>query len=190
MKILYFDTETTGRNAFRNDVIQLSGIIEIDGKVQEEFNYTCQPLNYDNVEAEALEVNGITLQKLYTFPTAKETLSEFVKLLNKYVDKYNRFDKFYPAGYNVKFDLDFVQQFFVKNGYKYGFGSYQNWQALDALAIAQYLSYRRVLKLDNLKLGTVCKHYNIELQAHDALCDIRATRELIKKFDESITIMF
>ena len=35
--------------------------------------------------------------------------------------------------------------------------------------------------LENNKLGTLCKYFNIDFQAHDSLEDIVATKKLIKK---------
>lgn len=48
-KIIYLDTETTGLDKEKNDVIQVAGIIEIDGKEVERFNIFCQPFSFENV---------------------------------------------------------------------------------------------------------------------------------------------
>jgi len=39
MKLLFLDVETTGVDNSKNGIIQLSGIIEIDGVIKEEFNF-------------------------------------------------------------------------------------------------------------------------------------------------------
>jgi DNA polymerase-3 subunit epsilon len=189
VKILYFDVETTGIDPKLNDIVQLSGIIEIDGVEKERFNLNAQPKNYDSINPEALEVTGLTLEQIKSYPPPVATLKRFCEILGRYVDKYNKNDKFYPAGYNVRFDLDFLQQFFLKNGEKYGSGTWQNWQAIDGLPICHFLAYKGILKLENYKLSTVCKHFDIEIQAHDALSDIEATRNLLKKFDSIINIL-
>lgn len=188
MKILYFDTETTGRNPVKNDIVQLSGIIEIDGEVKEKFNLRCQPVNWEAIEPEALEVTGNTIEEMKTWERPGVMLDRFIRILDKYCDKYDKNDKFTPAGYNVRFDLDFLQQFFIKNGQKYGTGSYQNWRAIDGLPIVHFLHYKGILDLSDCKLGTLCNHYGIEIQAHDALSDIIATRELLKKLSDILQV--
>jgi len=101
--------------------------------------------------------------------------------LEKYVDKYDKKDKFYSAGYNVRFDLDFLQSFFMKRGNKFGTGSYQNWRAIDVMQIVHYMDYRNKINLENYKLATICNHFGIDIKAHDSMQDIRATRLLLNK---------
>jgi len=42
------------------------------------------------------------------------------------------------------------------------------------------------LKLENYRLETSAKHYGIKINAHDALSDIEATRELILEIAKEI----
>ena len=37
-----------------------------------------------------------------------------------------------------------------------------------------------------MKLETLCDHFNITINAHDALSDIQATRELVVKLEEIV----
>ncbi len=113
MKVLYFDVETTGTDPKVNDIVQLSGLIEIDGKIKEKFDFKMRP--QDNglpgfiknaiVDPEALAINGLTEEEIWNFADPKEVHKEIVKIFAKYIDKYDKSDKFYPAGYNVRFDL-------------------------------------------------------------------------------------
>ena len=177
-KVLYFDVETTGRNWHKNDIIQLGLIIEINGKVVDERNLTAQPVDWDAIEEEALEVTGMTREKLATFPEPHKMYMELIEVLGKYVDKYDKTDKYYPAGYNVEFDLNFLQSFFRKNNDVY-LGSWINWKKLDPLPLLFFMEYRGEIELENYKLGTVAEHFGIELDAHDAFSDIRATRQIM-----------
>ena len=178
MKVLWFDTETTGLNAVVNDVIQLSGVIEVDGENKESFDIRCQPHNYENISQEALDVHGISIEELKGYQSPKKAHAEFLDILGKYVSKFDRDDKFWPGGYNVKFDLDFVAEWFKKCGDRY-FGSWQNWRALDPLPMVNLLAYSGKLPpLPNHKLETICGHFKIEIKAHDALSDVEATVKL------------
>lgn len=66
-----------------------------------------------------------------------------------------------------------------KNGDVY-FGSWFNYKTIDPLSLLHILDGIGSISLENYKLETVCKHYDIPLDAHDALNDIKATRELTK----------
>lgn len=182
-KLFIFDVETTGRNSYKNDITQLSGMIEVDGKVVEKFNFRCQPLNWDNIEPEALEVTGVGIDQLKTFDPPKKVYNELIKLLGRHCDKFNRDDKFYFIGYNVSFDVDFLSSFFRKQGDKY-FGSWFNWKKIDPLPILHWMEYRGMISLENYKLSTVCEHYGIKIDAHDAMSDILATRELLERIEQ------
>ncbi len=187
MKIIYLDTETTGKDPERHDVIQIAGLIEIDGEVKDSFNLTCQPFNYSTIEPEALAVNGVTLGHLRIAQDPCIAYMTLTGILGRWVDKYDKADKFTPAGYNVGFDLEFLGAFFRKNGDLY-WGSWQNWRAVDALPIVRFLDYCGRLALPNYQLVTVCAHYGIEIAAHDALSDITATRDLIQRLKDEVTM--
>ena len=66
MKTIYFDCETTGLNPIKNDIIQIAGIIEDEGKEIEKFNIKIQPTNWHNIDERALEVNKLTIEQLKT----------------------------------------------------------------------------------------------------------------------------
>ena len=181
MKVLYFDTETTGLNPFAHEIFQFAAIIEIDGEVVEEVNWRCRPLNLDIVEQGALDVTGMTRAKLDLLHHPRGMVKDIVALFDKYIDKYDKTDKFYPCGHNVVFDLNFLNNLFQTNGQKYGTGAYQNWRAIDTRVMANIAAFDGKLDVKDVKLETLCKHFGIEIQAHDALSDIRATRELFFK---------
>ncbi len=186
-KVLFFDVETTGIDALTNDIVQLSGMIEIDGKIEREFNFKMQPLNWMSISPDALKVTGNTVELLKTFEKPDLVFDQFCDVLGEYVNKFDKNDKFYPAGYNVKFDLDFLQGWFRKMGDKYGTGTWQNWKAIDPLPILQFMDAHQMIALPNYKLQTVCEHFGIEIKAHDALSDIKATMEVIAKVRSFIT---
>jgi DNA polymerase-3 subunit epsilon len=183
-KYLFVDTETTGLDPKINDVHQIAGQIVIDGVTVEEFNYQFQPHSWDNVQEEALAVSGLTVDDLKKRTmTSKKTYTEFNTLLCRFVDKYNKKDKFVIGGYNCNFDAGFINEWYIKHGNKYFFGLCHGGAYLDGLLLALMYEIKcgKVVFEPNRKLGTVAKHLGIELDnAHDALADIRATRQVIK----------
>lgn len=184
MKKLYFDVETTGTNPKVNEIVQIAGLIEIDGKVEEEFNFNIRPTN-ENINIEALEVIGKTIEELKEYPEPRKVFEQLREILDKYIDKYDKQDKFYPAGHNVRFDLDFLQSFW-SNFDKYGSGTYQNWRALDTRVLANILVSENLIDVEDIKLETLCEFYEIEIDAHDALNDIKATRKLYRSMIKTI----
>lgn len=182
MKILYFDVETTGLDSKNDYIFQLSGLIEIDSELVDEFNIFLRPPDGTPVSKKALQVTGKTIEELREYPPMAEGFIEFEKLLRKYVDPdayYNAKEMFYPCAYNGNFDLQFLAELFQKNGNQQ-FYKYQNWQLLDPLVVFRMLSSFGHLSLANHKLATVCREFGVSIDAHDALSDIRATRDLFQ----------
>lgn len=187
-KIIFIDTETGGVNAEKSALIQLSGIIEIDGTEKEKFNFYIKPFENSEVNEKALEVQRRTLEELGTEKYIDESIiyKKFLEILDKYIDKYDKNDKFIVAGYNVKFDIDILKALFERNNNKFLF-SYFNSSMLDPLYSVRLLQVAGILPvLENNKLETWCKYFNIELKAHDSLQDITATKKLIEKLIELI----
>ena len=182
-KIIFIDTETGGVNPEKAALIQLSGIIRIDKKDVEKFNFYIKPFENSEVNEKALEVQGRTLDELKAekYIEEKEVYKQFINLLDKYIDKYDKTDKFIVAGYNVRFDVDILKALFQRHGNNFLF-SYLDSSMLDPLYSIRLLQIAGILPvLENNKLETWCKHFGIELKAHDSLEDIEATKKLIGK---------
>lgn len=184
-KILYLDVETTGLKSDVHDIIELAYIIEVDGEVKERACLNMQPFSYDNIEPEVLKVSGHTVEQLHSFMAPGIAYQVFTQALGRYVDKFNRADKFYPAGFNSGFDLEFLNQFFLKNGDKY-FGSWHNWRTIDPRPIILFLNYAGKINLPKYNLEEACKYFSIPLNSHSAESDIEATRLLLHKLIEFI----
>lgn len=191
MKILYFDTETTGRDDTVHEITQFAAIVVINGVMKEEVNWRCQPTNWDAIEPGALEATGVSIEQLKTFQPPEAMFKDIIAFFDRYVSKFDYAeDKFYPAGHNVQFDLGFLDAFVKKYGNedqkKWGITSYQNWRSLDSRVLANFFLAKKKLHTADAKLGTLCKHYHIPIDAHDAMSDIRATRALIQRMMEEI----
>ena len=183
MKILFIDTETGGVDPKISALIQLSGIVRIDKKDVEEFNFFIRPFEHSEVSPEALKVQGRTLEDLKSekYISEEKAYFYFKKILDKYVNKYDKNDKFIIAGYNVKFDIEILQALFKRQKDNYLF-SYISSNILDPLPCIGMLQLCEILPvLENNKLETWCKYFGIEFSAHDSLEDIRATKQLIFK---------
>lgn len=178
MKLIFIDTETTGLDHTRNSMLQLAGIVRIDGKIVDRFDYKMQPF----VGAD-IDVNG-ELASRYRMKQ-DVAFNKFVKLLEKHVNPYNKKDKFYFLAYNAKFDENFLRAWFLRNEHKY-YGSYFWNPSLDVmqLALRGLMNSGERELIDNMKLGTVAKYYGLKVKdenLHDAAYDIRITKDLYNR---------
>lgn len=139
-KLFFYDLETTGTNPGRHGIHQISGEIVIDGKTVETFDYKVQPNPKAQIEDAALEVGGVTREQIMAYPPMGQVYTELVKMLSKYVNKYDKTDKFHLVGYNNRgFDDNFFRGFFLQNGDNF-FGSWFWSDSIDVLVLASTLS--------------------------------------------------
>lgn len=190
-KLFYFDLETTGLKFWRNGIHQISGEIEIDGETKETFNFNVKPFHACEIEEEALKVAGITKETLQTYSEMKQVYLQIESMLSKYVDKFDKNDKFHLVGYNNSyFDNPFFRAFFVQNAVDkksadYGnyFGSWFWSDSIDVMVLASNKLINERNKLENFKLSTVAKYLGIsvdETKLHDAFYDIYLAKEIYK----------
>lgn len=189
MKIIYLDTETTGIVCPESGLIQLAGAIEIDGEVVERFNFQVRPFPKDVVSNEALTINGVTDRELALRDRPGRVFSMFLSLLERYVDRFERSDKFHLVGYNARFDAEHLRAWFEKNGDKY-FGSWFWHPAVDVMNFAATVLMGQRPDMGNFKLATVAEALGIpvdEEKIHDASYDIELTRLIFRRLlDESV----
>lgn len=181
MKLLFLDTETTGLEPGTHGVVQIAGIIEIDGEVKEEFDFLCRPFEGQIYDARALEVNKRTMEEIKAFPDPREVYDKIKAIFGKYVDRFNRNDRFTIAGQNVAFDFDMMEAWWNRCGDKYWY-AFVDFRGVDIITATALFQAAGHFKLPNMKLETVAAHFGIPLKAHDALHDIRATREIYHRY--------
>lgn len=184
MKRFFFDLETTGLNPAKNGIHQISGMIEIDGEIKETFNFKVAPNPKAIIEQEALYIAGVTEMQILAYPKMEVVYKQLIEMLSKYVDKFDKKDKFTLIGYNnCSFDNQFLRGFFLQNNDDY-FGSWFWSNSIDVMVIAsQYLEPVRH-KMVDFKLKTVAKQMGIivdETKLHDALYDVELTKEIHKR---------
>lgn len=183
-KFLWVDVETTGLDPKINGIHQIAGQIVINGVTVDEFNYKFKPIDTEVVEEKALAVSNLTIDDIEArTKTSKKAYKEFNHLLCTHVNKYDKNDKFILCAYNANFDAQFTNEWYAKHGNKYFFGLCQGGAYFDPLNLALLVEMKSGKKLfkPNRKLVTVAKHFNVNLDnAHDALADIKATREVGK----------
>jgi len=185
-KEIWVDTETTGTDPLKHGLIQLSGIVVIDNIEKERFDWFIRPFEGDVIEEQALERNGIKKEDFSDFREPRGAFIDFINLLNRYVDKYDKKDKFHFIAYNARFDDDFLRAFFRKNVNLY-YGAYFFFPPLDVMDKAAWEFKEIRASLPNFQLGTIAKFLKIEIdenRLHDALYDIETTMNVYKRLQE------
>lgn len=183
MKTIYFDVETSGTDDKKNGILQLAGSIEDAGTDPYCFSFYMKPFEDQIIEDSALEANGITRAEIESFADPLDCYLQFIKILNKYVDRFDRTDKFTLIGYNSRFDDGFLREWFKRCHDKY-YGSYFFWPAIDVsnMVAVKYRESRG--SFENFKLMTVAKTLGIkvdESMAHNAEYDTLITKDVYLK---------
>jgi DNA polymerase-3 subunit epsilon len=191
IKKIYIDVETTGVDYKTNGLIQIAGLIEIDGEEKETFDILMQPFNNKVITDKALEVNGRTIEEIKTFDQPQIAHKKLINILDQYVDRYNKRDKFLFHAYipgDGDFDGSFLRQFFLDCGNNY-YGSYFFTPAIDISSICAIALSDKRSELENFKLETVARCLGIEInkdQIHNAVEDIRISKKVLDKSLEII----
>jgi DNA polymerase-3 subunit epsilon len=177
-KIVWLDLETSGLDPSKNGIVQAAFLIDIDGQILEEREFRMNPVGKE-LDPTALAVHGIPAETIATYQPATEAKADIARFLDAYVNKFDRADKLTIAGFNVGFDSSFLEALWDETGDRY-FYSYFNHTPIDPFRVQPFLEWAGLsAKPEKRNLGALAAHYGITLEdAHDALADTRATREL------------
>lgn len=179
----FYDTETTGTDFRKHCIHQLSGFIEVDGEIYEEFDFKLSPHPKAIIEEEALKVSGVTLDEIKAYPDWKKVKGLICDMMAKYVNRFDRKSKMWLVGYNNRaFDDQFFRKLFELSGDEY-FNSWFYSDSRDVLVLAsEYLESRRI-DMKNFQLHTVAEALGIvveEEKLHDAMYDVYLTRQIYR----------
>lgn len=180
IKKFFFDVETTGVDIRDHEIFQIGCLVVVNDEIVAEEVFMSCPRDLTKVDPKAMQVNGYTIEKLKQLPNADITFTELLKFMGKYIDKFNKSDKFHVYGYFVDFDIRFLRKYFRDAGDKF-FGSWFFHPAIGVEDLAaNYLCEKRHA-MENFKQMTVAKELGIDIdesQLHDALYDIKLTKKI------------
>lgn len=175
----FIDVETGGFDSKTNGLIQVAGIIEVNGSVKEEFNFQMQPLKGRKYDTQALVKNGYDMAMIKKFNPNAMCFGMFRQMMKKYIDPFDNKDKSFFIAYNSDFDEQFIRQWFKDNKDDY-FGSlFWNPSICVMKKACEFLIEHRD-EFTNFRLETVANFFDLKPEGnlHDAMVDIKLTKEL------------
>lgn len=159
------DTETTGLNPHTDQIIQLSAIrYNANGMPTGFFNTFLNPGCH--IPPHITEINGITDKMVSNAPYASQTQESFLSFL----------DNALIIGYNVTFDLRFLNQTFR--------GAFSGQNYVDALSLS-----RRMLYLSSYKLNMVSYEIGFRPSGefHDSFTDCEAVAAILRHINTDLS---
>ena len=171
----FIDTETTGLNPDKHELIQIGGVIvraknphDVESyEVVEEFEYKIKPLRIQDANPTALKVNQYDPSQWQDALTLAEAMAFVAKKTEGAV----------MVAHNVAFDSAFVDKAFRLSDIE----NKMHYHRLDTVSMAFALLHNNA-DVDRLSLHTLCEYFKIEQGIeHQALSDARATYLLYKK---------
>jgi DNA polymerase III subunit alpha, Gram-positive type len=191
------DTETTGLDPTKHDIIEIS-IYRLND--DEQRTWFMKPSNYDAIEPDALRVNGAKLEDLkHQTKEGREKYRDPAIVLPE-IEGWLLEDMTSPedkilVGQNIGFDCDFIQALWAKNNASETFPFGTRPRLLDTMQIELLLDLARGERSEYYNLGSLVEKHGVKRErAHKASNDTRMTKnvflsqlDIVKKaFDENI----
>lgn len=179
-----FDCETGGKSPKTSDLLTLyMAVLDENFKLVDEINLKLKPDNgrIPNVEAEALEVNGINITEHLADPetiTYSEAKPKILAMLKKYLKKKGRYSNLLPMGHNIPFDIGYINEYLIP---------FEEWNAIihyrltDTNPIIGFLKDCGWLPKELGRLESVVDYFGIpKRKAHTAKDDTLMTVDVYK----------
>lgn len=174
-KVMIIDVETSGLDPKTSAMLQIALIPVIDGVEKEPYVSYVKPHPSADIQDGALKVNNITREQIKSFPEIKVVTEEILKFLD------DNGGKFYLRAHNAEFDRSFFYHFLARQGLHGEYIKRFRPELQCTLVKAKKVFEKQKRKPENMKLGTLCKWFNISLEnAHEALSD---AKPLVKLWD-------
>lgn len=165
------DTETTGFDEKKHQILEVGILVIKDLKVVNEFEVKIKHREY-TVTAKAMEANKINIlehEKEALFE--KEAAEKILEFLNKH--KGENDEGYIVIGQNVEFDIKFLEEMFLRTYKIKEYRKVVSYRSLDIMQLAMIKNIEGKISLEKQDLDSILKELNIEIQEnrHRALAD-------------------
>ncbi len=167
------DIECTSWDIHGGDLIS-SAMVEIleDYALGRSEIFYSRPRGSKYFTDKAAEIHGISYWQAQTFPDAKDSCLNMMEWLSPLLPKFPLKMIQHAAG---NFDFRWMESHFKKEDFQSSF-----WKAFkkEDTESTLYMAKRQLVHLKDHKLPTICEHYSIELDHHNALSDAKACAKI------------
>ena len=175
MKDLFLDLETTGLDPKEHSIVEISCFVEIEGWIKEVFTIFVKPDPKEKLDQRVLRLLDKTPTELQERGmTPVDAKKKLESKLSKYINKYNKLDKFFFLAYNSPFDNQFLRAFWTKADDQY-FGSWFHTPDICIMRLAMDHLKKERKVMPNFRQETVAKHLGIKVEEsllHGAYYDV------------------
>lgn len=173
---LFLDTETGGLDPETSSLLEVFACVaDEDLNIIETTSVFPKPQgNYYHISPEALRINKFVPPPSLD-PSDGHSFRAFLQM-------YGERERLVPVGWNVHFDINFVQRYLVTKEY---WRRYVSYRALDLQPVTQFLQANNKLEAFGLSLEATGRYFHVILnQSHRAKDDVMLCIEVMKKLKE------
>lgn len=188
MKILFYDTETTGCDPNIHGIHQLAGSIVLNDEVVENFELKINPFKGCQTDNKSMEISKTSCLDLLKYQPEDKAFINFFQMIRKYNHYHLDNGKIFLAGWrNIEFDNKFLKAFFDRNTENRVFNSLFYSNSIDVKVLATQALLDERVNIPSFTLEAVSRYLGIDVEekklhkaSYDAyLC--RKVYEIVKQ---------
>lgn len=166
------DLETTGFDPNYDEIIEISAIKVVNNNVVDKFSSLTKLEHTDSISEYITKLTGITNDMIKDAPNLENVLTDFLNFVGNNI----------IVGHNINFDIRFLYD----NCFYYFKKPFTN-DYIDTMRISRKL----LPDLNNHKLKTISKHYNIDYSnAHRGLTDCNITYNCFNSLKDEVLTQY
>lgn len=179
MKKVFLDTETSGLDPLKHQILTMALVVEDNDAIVFEREWKVKQMGWAIIDPYAMQVNKINLEEhnkvaQHEMNVVQELLFELRRLglMNSIL-----------YGHNINFDIGFIKAAVARCNMQYPF----NYHFGDSMILALALRDAGVISFTSPRLSDLCAKYGITAaQFHSALDDTKASLALYNKLLDEI----
>jgi DNA polymerase-3 subunit alpha (Gram-positive type) len=166
--LAFVDTETTGLDPVRQEIIEIAAIIydPRKDKVIKEWSRKAAPRTIKTASDIALNMNGYNEAPETYKDNIKDVISEYYKITKDCI----------VVGQNIQFDINFIKKYYKE--FSVG-GEFHRHRRLEISSMVWPAIVNS--ELESISLQAICEHFGVSNEnAHRALVDCHRTLEIYR----------
>lgn len=195
MKKFFVGLQTSGFNAAKSGILQMSCMIDIDNTIVDMFTINCEPFEGDEYLPEVMKSLNLDWDELFEDSSRCMPVyayNEIMVRVRAYLNGSRGLDKFHFIGYNsYGCEVAFMRSFFIKNG-NHNFYDYFWYPPIDLSLIATFILENNRNRLADMGLHTLAHFFGFKVEM-DKIFDatyrvtlVRSLYYILEKFKAKV----